>query len=131
MPVEERRGLAFITAEALDGELQRRSAKRIAIDLRRTVLTLFCSCFPARVSRGEVTNGGFGLVLIGDADSAARVRLMLPYDVNNGVARRAWAGNENASLAIKRSMQDNPLLRVTEAHFADDDVLEKAVASSQ
>ena len=78
-----------------------------------------------------MTNGGFGLVLIGDADSAARVRLMLPYDVNNGVARRAWAGNENASLAIKRSMQDNPLLRVTEAHFADDDVLEKAVASSQ
>lgn len=51
---------------------------------------------------GEVMNGGFGLVLDGSDDSARRAALMLGFDVNNGVARRAWAGNENAQLAIKR-----------------------------
>jgi urocanate hydratase len=45
---------------------------------------------------------GFGLVLVGDADSASRAKSMLAFDVNNGVARRAWAGNDNASIAIQR-----------------------------
>jgi urocanate hydratase len=76
------------------------------------------------VGWGEVINGGFGLVLVGDADSAERVKLMLPFDVNNGVARRAWAGNANASIAIKRSMEENPLLKVTEPHACDEAILD-------
>ena len=75
------------------------------------------------VGWGSVVNGGFGLVVVGDDDSAQRAELMLGFDVNNGVARRAWAGNQNASLAIRRSMDDNPLLQVTQATFADDALL--------
>jgi len=75
------------------------------------------------VGWGEVINGGFGLVLVGDADSARRAELMLSFDVFNGVTRRAWSGNANAQLAIRRGMEQNPLLKVTEANFADDALL--------
>jgi len=75
------------------------------------------------VGWGEVVNGGFGLVLLGDDDSARRAQLMLSFDVHNGVARRAWAGNANARLAIERSMESDQRLKVTTAHFADDALL--------
>jgi urocanate hydratase len=75
------------------------------------------------VGWGEVTNGGFGLVLLGDDDSARRAQLMLSFDVHNGVARRAWAGNANARLAIERSMESDQRLKVTTPHFADDALL--------
>lgn len=39
--------------------------------------------------RGEVVNGGFGLVLDGTEDAAQRAALMLGWDVSNGVARRS------------------------------------------
>lgn len=38
---------------------------------------------------------------------------MLQWDVNNGVARRAWSGNQNAVFNIKRQMEFEPLLKVT------------------
>ena len=38
--------------------------------------------------RGEVMNGGFGLVLDGSEDAAKKARSMLNWDVSNGVARR-------------------------------------------
>ena len=38
--------------------------------------------------RGEVINGGFGLVLDGSDDAAAKAESMLNWDVSNGVARR-------------------------------------------
>lgn len=37
------------------------------------------------INRGEVMNGGFGLVLDGSEDAAKRARLMLGWDVSNGV----------------------------------------------
>ena len=41
--------------------------------------------------RGEVINGGFGLVLDGSDDAAAKAESMLNWDVSNGVARRySW-----------------------------------------
>ncbi len=51
---------------------------------------------------GEVVNGGFGLVLDGTDDAERRARSMLFWDVNNGVSRRAWGGNDNAHFAIQR-----------------------------
>ena len=51
---------------------------------------------------GEVVNGGFGLVLDGTDDAERRARSMLFWDVNNGVSRRAWGGNDNANFAIQR-----------------------------
>ena len=42
----------------------------------------------SNISRGEVMNGGFGLVLDGSDDAAAKAESMLNWDVSNGVARR-------------------------------------------
>jgi len=49
---------------------------------------------------------------------------MLHWDVNNGVARRAWARNEGAEFAIQRAMASEPLLRVTLPHHMDDKLLD-------
>ena len=41
------------------------------------------------VGWGEVSNGGFGLIIDGTPDSKRRIQSMLHWDVTNGVARRA------------------------------------------
>ncbi|KAK7896065.1 hypothetical protein WMY93_021390 [Mugilogobius chulae] len=43
------------------------------------------------VGWGEVINGGFGLLLDGSEEAAQRARMMLGWDVSNGVARRCWS----------------------------------------
>jgi urocanate hydratase len=40
------------------------------------------------VGWGEVINGGFGMLLDGTSDADRRLRSMLHWDVNNGIARR-------------------------------------------
>jgi urocanate hydratase len=79
------------------------------------------------VGWGEVINGGFGLLLDGSNEADRRLKMMLYWDVNNGIGRRAWARNEEALFAIKRAMGQNPNLKVTLPNFADtktiDDVL--------
>jgi len=77
------------------------------------------------VGWGEVINGGFGMVLDGSADADRRLKLMLFWDVNNGIARRSWARNEGAVFAIKRAMEKNPELKVTIPNFVDDDIVDK------
>lgn len=79
---------------------------------------------------GEAINGGFGLVLDGSEDASRRAAAMLHWDVNNGVARRAWGGNDNANIAIREAMEANPGLTVTLPVAAGDDVLEAAIAST-
>jgi urocanate hydratase len=49
---------------------------------------------------------------------------MLHWDVNNGIARRNWARNENAIFAIKRAMEAEPLLKVTLPNLVDEQLLE-------
>jgi urocanate hydratase len=63
------------------------------------------------VGWGEVINGGFGLVLNGH--NSETVKSLLTWDVNNGITRRAWAGNKYALKAIRRAMELNPNLNVT------------------
>ncbi len=75
------------------------------------------------VGWGEVINGGFGLVLDGSADADRRLKSMLFWDVNNGIARRAWARNKEANFAIKREMERTPNLKVTLANLVDEDIL--------
>ncbi len=75
------------------------------------------------VGWGEVINGGFGMVLDGTTDSDRRLKSMLFWDVNNGIARRAWARNKEARFAIEREMQRSPNLKVTLANLVDDAVL--------
>ena len=76
------------------------------------------------VGWGEVMNGGFGMLLDGSKEAEARLKSMLFYDVNNGVARRSWARNEEAIFAIKREMARTPGLKVTLPNLVDDGLLE-------
>ena len=76
------------------------------------------------VGWGEVINGGFGMLLDGTEEAQGRLENMLFYDVNNGIARRSWARNEEAMFAIKRQMERNPKLKVTLANTVKDDLLE-------
>ncbi len=76
------------------------------------------------VGWGEVINGGFGMLLDGTDDAARRLRMMLHWDVNNGIARRAWARNDEAIFAIERAMQEEPRLCVTLPNRVADGVVE-------
>jgi urocanate hydratase len=75
------------------------------------------------VGWGEVTNGGFGMLLDGTDDAERKLKSMLLFDVNNGIARRSWARNAEANFAIKREMARTPKLQVTLANLVDDDIL--------
>ena len=48
------------------------------------------------VGTGKAINGGFGLVLDGSKRVDNIIQSALDWDVMGGVARRAWARNENA-----------------------------------
>ena len=76
------------------------------------------------VGWGEVINGGFGLVLDGSVDADRRLKSMLFWDVNNGIARRSWARNKEANFAIKREMERTPNLKVTLPNLVDDAILD-------
>lgn len=75
------------------------------------------------VGWGEVINGGFGMTLDGSADADRRLKSMLFWDVNNGIARRSWARNDEAIFAIKREMARTPNLKVTLPNIVDEDLL--------
>lgn len=75
------------------------------------------------VGWGEVINGGFGLTIDGTMEAEERLKMMLHWDVNNGIARRSWAQNPSAKFAIQLAMKDNPELKVTMANEADDDLI--------
>ncbi len=79
------------------------------------------------VGWGEVINGGFGMTLDGSADADRRLKQMLLWDVNNGIARRSWARNEGAMFAIQREMKRNPSLKVTIPNIVADDIVNKVI----
>ncbi len=72
------------------------------------------------VGWGEVINGGFGMVLDGSKVSERKLKSMLFWDVNNGIARRNWARNNGAIFAIKRAMEEEPNLKITIPNSVDD-----------
>ena len=75
------------------------------------------------VGWGEVMNGGFGMLLDGTKEAEVRLKSMLFYDVNNGIARRSWARNHEAIFAIKREMERSPNLKVTLPNLVKDELL--------
>ena len=76
------------------------------------------------VGWGEVINGGFGMLLDGSPEAERRLKMMLHWDVNNGISRRSWARNEGAIFAIKRAMEIEPNLKVTIPELVNDDIIE-------
>ncbi len=77
------------------------------------------------VGWGEVINGGFGMLLDGSAESERRLKSMLFWDVNNGVARRSWARNKEANFAITQAMKKDTRLRVTMPNMVDKNLVNK------
>jgi urocanate hydratase len=75
------------------------------------------------VGWGEVINGGFGMLLDGSKDASRRLKSMLFWDVNNGIARRSWARNSEAVFAIKRAMELEKKLQVTIPNLVDDSLM--------
>ena len=75
------------------------------------------------VGWGEVINGGFGMVIDGSEDAERRIKSMLFWDVNNGIARRSWARNNGSMDAIRREMERTPELKVTMPNLVDDDII--------
>jgi urocanate hydratase len=72
------------------------------------------------VGWGEVINGGFGMVLDGTVEAENRLKSMLFWDVNNGLARRSWARNKEAIFSVKRAMDQEPKLKITIPNLVDD-----------
>ena len=79
------------------------------------------------VGWGEVINGGFGMTLDGSEEADRRLRMMLHWDVNNGIARRSWARNEGAMFAIRREMERTPNLKITIPNIADDEMIDSII----
>jgi len=75
------------------------------------------------VGWGEVINGGFGMLLDGSQDASRRLHSMLHWDVNNGIARRAWARNHEAIFAIRRAMEVEKKLKVTLPNLVDENLI--------
>ncbi len=76
------------------------------------------------VGWGEVINGGFGMLIDGSLESEDKINSMLHWDVNNGIARRAWARNKEAVFTIKREMERTPNLKITIPNLVDEKILE-------
>ncbi len=79
------------------------------------------------VGWGEVINGGFGMVIDGTEEADRRIKNMLFWDVNNGIARRSWARNSGSMDAIRREMERTPELTVTMPNLVDDDIIASAM----
>jgi len=77
------------------------------------------------VGWGEVINGGFGMLLDGSVAADGKLEKMLYFDVNNGIARRAWARNKEANQALDSAMASNPTLQVTRAQLVDDHIIDE------
>ncbi len=83
------------------------------------------------VGWGQVMNGGFGMLLDGSEACEQRLQSMLHWDVNNGVARRAWARNDGANFAIKRAMEAEPKLSITLPEYADEEIILNALTDGE
>eukprot|EP01127_Copromyxa_protea_P023170 TRINITY_DN860_c0_g2_i1.p1 TRINITY_DN860_c0_g2~~TRINITY_DN860_c0_g2_i1.p1 ORF type:complete len:303 (+),score=78.42 TRINITY_DN860_c0_g2_i1:987-1895(+) len=73
---------------------------------------------------GEAINGGFGLVLDGEDSTTQKLDDLLFWDVLNGITRRAWAGNDNASWASDEATKREPRYIPTTPTFVDAKLLE-------
>jgi urocanate hydratase len=80
------------------------------------------------VGTGKAINGGFGLVLDGSERVERILDTALEWDVMGGVARRAWARNDNAVETVDAWNRANRERgHVTVPRIADSSLLEKLV----
>ena len=79
------------------------------------------------VGTGKSINGGFGLVLDGSERVDSIIKASLSWDVISGVARRAWARNENALSTVGEFNRKRSDGHITVPFIADDEYLSKLV----
>jgi urocanate hydratase len=79
------------------------------------------------VGWGEVINGGFGMVLDGTRQTGEKLKMMLHWDVSNGIARRSWARSNGALITLEKEMKRTPGLKVTVPYIADDSLINKVL----
>ncbi len=77
---------------------------------------------------GRAINGGFGMVLDGSERVDTILRMAMPWDTMVGVARRSWAGNENALATAEEynAMQQGKDM-ITMPAMADEAVIDQAM----
>ncbi len=84
------------------------------------------------VGISKVSNGGFGLVLDGSKRVDNIIKRALSWDVLNGVARRAWARNQNSIETIAKHNKNNENDdHITIPFIADDDLIDKTIEESR
>ncbi len=80
------------------------------------------------VGIGNAINGGFGLVLDGSERVDKVIRKAIPWDVMGGVARRAWARNENSiRTGIEYNRSRNGADHITIPYLTDENLIRKLV----
>ena len=80
------------------------------------------------VGIGKAINGGFGLVLDGSERVDNIIKSAMLWDVMGGVARRAWARNENAMETVQiYNKTYEGLSQITLPHEADKALIDKLV----
>jgi urocanate hydratase len=80
------------------------------------------------VGIGKAYNGGFGLVLDGSKRVDNIIKSALDWDVNGGIARRAWARNENAlETANKWNQKNQGRGQMTIPNVADDELVKDII----
>ena len=84
------------------------------------------------VGIGKAINGGFGMVLDGSRRVDDILRTSMPWDVMSGVARRAWARNENSITTV---MEYNKMCEgkdhLTLPFIADDEMIDELVGDKE
>lgn len=79
------------------------------------------------VGIGKAVNGGFGMVLDGSERVDEILKSAMPWDAMGGVARRAWARNENSietCIEYNNTYKDN---HITLPFVADDELVKETV----
>jgi len=80
------------------------------------------------VGIGKAIDGGFGLVLDGSDRVDRIIRTAIPWDVMGGVARRAWARNENSIETSSRYNRERQGMdHITLPYIADEKMVKKLV----
>jgi len=83
------------------------------------------------VGVGKAINGGFGLVLDGREEIDAIIKSAMRWDVIGGVARRAWARNENSiATCIEHNKVNKGIDHITLPYIPEDDLVKNLVSEA-
>lgn len=86
------------------------------------------------VGIGKAINGGFGMVLDGSKRVDMILKMAMPWDVMSGVARRAWARNENAISTAdewNKLYHEDGINRISLPYPTEENLIETTIEKNQ